>query len=214
MHIRIVAWAAGAVLLALLAAVPAGADGDFGPDTCLNGFVWREARPTDHVCVTPDIRTQTSQDNALAASRRNPKGGAFGPDTCLTGFVWREAYDGDHVCVTPATRDEAKTDNAQAVLRRDAITTTAIRDLPTLRWKVRSTQLNVGQARIYLFNIATRRSIRSWTVTVNQSATAPGGSFYVRLALLSCRSTPNAYFRVLDLASTRWSTRIPVCARV
>jgi hypothetical protein len=32
--------------------------------------VWREAVPGDHVCVTPDTRTQTAEDNNLASSRQ------------------------------------------------------------------------------------------------------------------------------------------------
>ncbi len=39
-------------------------------DTCLDGFVWREAVPADHVCVPPETRTQSQNDNALADSRR------------------------------------------------------------------------------------------------------------------------------------------------
>src|SRR3712207_3012039 len=45
-----------------------------GPDTCKNGFVWREARPSDHVCVTPANRQTTQDENALAASRVDPNG--------------------------------------------------------------------------------------------------------------------------------------------
>jgi hypothetical protein len=41
----------------------------YGPDTCKEGFVWREAWSGDHVCVTPAIRTQTQQENSLAPSR-------------------------------------------------------------------------------------------------------------------------------------------------
>jgi hypothetical protein len=44
--------------------------GAYGPDTCLQGYVWREAVPGDHVCVTPETRAQAAQDNSLAASRR------------------------------------------------------------------------------------------------------------------------------------------------
>jgi hypothetical protein len=40
-----------------------------GPDTCRAGFVWREARPQDHVCVTPETRTQAANDNQAASSR-------------------------------------------------------------------------------------------------------------------------------------------------
>jgi hypothetical protein len=79
---------------------------------CLQGFVWREAGPADHVCVTPAVREQARQDNAAAASRRTP--GAYGPDTCKAGFVWREAFGGDHVCVVPTVRTQAQSDNAAA----------------------------------------------------------------------------------------------------
>lgn len=86
-------------------------------DRCLQGYVWREARPSDHVCVTPATREQARQDNAAAASRVDPNGGPFGPDTCLVPWVWREAYSGDHVCVTVETRAQAAADNAQATNR-------------------------------------------------------------------------------------------------
>jgi hypothetical protein len=88
-------------------------------DRCLQGFVWREARPGDLVCVTPQVRGETAQENALAPSRRNPNGGPFGPDTCLQGFVWREAFAGDHACVPPPSRTRAAQDNAQAAARRN-----------------------------------------------------------------------------------------------
>jgi serine/threonine-protein kinase len=87
-------------------------------DTCVQGYVWREAVPRDHVCVTPETRAQAAQDNSLAASRRSPTGGAYGPDTCLQGYVWREAVPGDHVCVTPETRTQAAQDNSLAASRR------------------------------------------------------------------------------------------------
>lgn len=41
--------------------------GPFGPKTCANGFVWREATPRDFTCVTPDIRT------VVRAERANPQ---------------------------------------------------------------------------------------------------------------------------------------------
>ena len=90
----------------------------YGPDTCLQGFVWREAAPGDHVCVTPDVRQQTRIDNAQAAARRSPTGGPYGPDTCLAGFVWREAFAGDHVCVAAQTRTQAAQDNRWITVRR------------------------------------------------------------------------------------------------
>ncbi|CAF2615636.1 unnamed protein product [Rotaria sp. Silwood2] len=89
-------------------------------DRCLQGYVWREAKPSDHVCVTPTIRSQTKADNAAADSRRNPFGGDYGPDTCKQGYVWREAYSSnDHVCVLPATRTQVQNDNNQAADRRN-----------------------------------------------------------------------------------------------
>lgn len=93
-------------------------DGAVGRDTCRQGYVWREANQSDHVCVTPQTRSQTARDNRLAASRRNPNGGPFGPDSCLEGFVWREAFAGDHVCVAPEVRTQAAEDNRLAGSRR------------------------------------------------------------------------------------------------
>lgn len=84
---------------------------------CVMGFVWREARPNDFVCVTPAIRTQTRTENSLASSRRSPTGGPFGPDTCRQGFVWREAFPNDHVCVPASSREQARRDNAEAANR-------------------------------------------------------------------------------------------------
>ncbi|MGB3482143.1 MAG: hypothetical protein WBB07_07990, partial [Mycobacterium sp.] len=92
----------------------------FGPDTCIQGFVWREARTGDTVCVTPDVRARTAQENAAPLANRQPGGGASGPDTCLQGFVWRDAFAGDHVCVKPDIRAQAATDNAAAASRKQA----------------------------------------------------------------------------------------------
>lgn len=83
-------------------------------DRCRQGFVWREARPDDHVCVTPSTRSDTRDENTRAVERRAPHGGPFGPETCLVGFVWRDAYASDRVCVTPDRRRRASDDNAAA----------------------------------------------------------------------------------------------------
>lgn len=89
-----------------------------GPDTCKQGFVWREASQSDHVCVTTQTRAAAAEDNKHAAERRQPGGGASGPDTCKQGFVWREAIPNDHVCVTAQVRAAAANDNAHAAERR------------------------------------------------------------------------------------------------
>lgn len=89
----------------------------YGPDTCVAPYVWRETIPSDHVCVTGDVRDQAAADNAAAASRRNPNG-SFGSDTCVNSYVWREAFTGDHVCVLPQLRSQAAFENSQANLRK------------------------------------------------------------------------------------------------
>jgi hypothetical protein len=41
----------------------------YGSNTCRSGYVWREAKPGDVVCVTPEERQQVREDNAAARSR-------------------------------------------------------------------------------------------------------------------------------------------------
>lgn len=40
-----------------------------GPDTCKVPYVWREARPSDHVCVPVRERSQVASENGLARER-------------------------------------------------------------------------------------------------------------------------------------------------
>ena len=70
---------------------------------CPQGTVWREATPSDHVCVSPEIRAQTWSDN-----KTNPY------ESCPRGLVWREATSRDHLCVDPSTRAQTWNDNANA----------------------------------------------------------------------------------------------------
>ncbi len=93
----------------LVAPAPQG-----GGDGCRQGYVWREAAPGDHVCVSPATRQQSWSENSLAASRVNQVDHSYGPDTCQGGYVWREAVPNDHVCVPPPVRDQARGDNAAA----------------------------------------------------------------------------------------------------
>jgi hypothetical protein len=81
------------------------------PGLCKVGYVWRQAAPTDRVCVTPASRYQAAADNQLADTRRDPQS-AYGPTACKAGFVWREAFAGDMVCVTPEVRDLVRHENA------------------------------------------------------------------------------------------------------
>ena len=87
------------------------------PGTCVTGYVWRAARASDRVCVSPAVRSETAAENAQAAARRQPGGGPHGPETCRQGFVWREAFAGDTVCVPPPSRSRAAADNANAAAR-------------------------------------------------------------------------------------------------
>jgi hypothetical protein len=84
---------------------------------CLMGYVWREARAGDLVCVTGATRSRTWYDNSQAQSRWVD--GPYGPHTCVQGYVWREAFSGDDVCVTPDIRSQAQADNAAAASRRN-----------------------------------------------------------------------------------------------
>jgi hypothetical protein len=107
-------------IAAIAVALPAPAFADplpYGPDTCANGFVWREARDGDTVCVTPATRSQIAAQNANAGANKDPSQ-ASGPESCSQGYVWREAFDGDTICVTPATRSATLADNAAAASRR------------------------------------------------------------------------------------------------
>jgi hypothetical protein len=90
----------------------------YGPDTCKQGFVWREASRNDHVCVYPSSRSIVAQENQMASSRRSPHGGPYGPATCLNGYVWREAFPGDTVCVIPQRRTDVAHENTQARNRK------------------------------------------------------------------------------------------------
>jgi hypothetical protein len=58
----------GRLLLGMPAAVHAQ---PYGRDTCLQGFVWREATPGDHVCVSPQARSM-----ALGQNRNSYKAAA------------------------------------------------------------------------------------------------------------------------------------------
>lgn len=87
------------------------------PDACIEGYVWREAVPDDHVCVTPAVRADVIADNRMADTRRETRHGKR-PDTCKPGFVWREATPDDRVCVTLDTREQTARDNRDAATRR------------------------------------------------------------------------------------------------
>ena len=58
---------------------------------CKSGYVWRDAKDGDGVCVTPQDRAEAKAQNANAENNRRVGGGNYGPNTCRDGYVWREA---------------------------------------------------------------------------------------------------------------------------
>jgi hypothetical protein len=200
-----------AASLVAVAAAPAGAEGDHGPLTCLDGYVWRQATPRDHVCVTPEVRAQAAQDNALAPSRAGAASAGLAPGLCAPGYVWREAVPGDQVCVTPATWQQVHDDNRTAGWRRNALRvkigtyrTADGSDLP--RYWVHADGINAGVARVALFWPGRSRPAMSWPVTARRSAAIPGAELFLATRLPVCGDRPNAIVRVRDPSSRRWSS--------
>jgi hypothetical protein len=210
----------------------ASAAGDSGPDTCLEGYVWRDAVPNDHVCVIPATRSQAATDNAQAAARRDPNG-PYGPDTCISGYVWREAVSTDHVCVTPATRSQAWSDNATSSNRRASLNTWythwtvppnctgstctigSTDNIP--RFKINGDHFNLGQVYVGVFRLSDNSPIWATTLTATFHTGFVAGSFGVQAPVFDCGAIGapggiDAYLRVYDYITTRWSTPIYVHA--
>ena len=185
---------------------PASATSDHGPLTCLDGYVWRQATPRDHVCVTPEVRAQTAQDNRLAPSRASATSTTFGPDLCAPGHVWRDAVPGDHVCVTPATWQQVHDDNLTAGARRNALRVKIGRDAATGTYRVHADAINIGVARVGLFRPGQTTPARSWPVIARRSAKGPGGELSFDTRLPACTTHPDAIVRVRDPSSRRWSS--------
>lgn len=216
-----------ALLLALtLVTAPAHAGGDWGPNTCLDGYVWRQATPKDLVCVTSVTRSQVVADNAQAVARRNPAGGPFGPDTCVSGYVWREAASNDHVCVTTAIRSQTRADNTRASARRnslrvwhstytippschgDTCTITSTDDIG--RFRLHADHLNAGWVKVQLRRKDNNALRRKWRVRAGAAGYTPGARLNLATGVFNCRRAPDSYFRIQDPSSTRWSPPYPV----
>ena len=88
-----------------------GVPSDLNPETCAEGFVWREAMPEDKVCVTRRRREAVASANASGSRMR----------TCPSGQVHRLAAsrpgDSDILCVSPAERALVREENAAAYSR-------------------------------------------------------------------------------------------------
>jgi hypothetical protein len=191
----------------------------YGPDACLEGWVWRQAISSDHVCVTPAVRDQTAQDNGAAASRVNPNGGPYGPNTCLNGYVWREAYANDMVCVLPATRTQAANDNAQAGNRVASLSIWANTWSPGPNMypyiKVNGDHFNFGSIRVAIFN-SQNQLVQGWnTGTAQAQSPYVGGAWGWDFTINSCADevpagTSNGYAIAQDVTSGCYSAKVPV----
>ncbi|MFF4748673.1 hypothetical protein ACWD5R_02160 [Streptomyces sp. NPDC002514] len=194
-------------LLATTGAQASAADLPYGPYTCVNGYVWRTAVPSDLVCVTPQVRDQTATENSLAASRREPNGGPYGPDTCKQGYVWRETNPTDHVCVPPAARDQARADNGNAPWRlvdpgatpRGGVSVTTEYGYSTGAYlKATGNGLSPGgTVSFYAVGINTTGPFSLGQLTADASGRIPG---YQYVGFINCRSgvTQPATVVVLD----------------
>jgi hypothetical protein len=91
-----------------------GVPRDLTPETCAPGFVWREATPSDKVCVTRQRRAVVELANAS---------GTRGRPACPSGLSLREAVPrssgelGDNLCVSSAERNLVMQENAEAYSR-------------------------------------------------------------------------------------------------
>jgi hypothetical protein len=195
----------------------ASATGDYGPMTCLQGWVWRGAVSGDYVCVLPSVRSTNSYYNDHAASLHQP-----GSDQCLSGYTWRLVNSGDHVCVDPATRQQVIADNGQASLRRDSLniafsyesippSETCTGDICTQRpgsgpyYVLTLHQINIGPAIVRLYRSDNGAVKKSWSVNVPAAGYKPGGQLTMKTWAPACGRATDSYFRVYDSVSTRWS---------
>ncbi|MEU6998308.1 hypothetical protein [Nonomuraea sp. NPDC046570] len=176
------------------------------------GFVWRTARPSDLVCVTPDTRARTAEENRTRKSHWTI--GAYGPHTCVSGQRWREAFNGDDVCVTPEVRSQTLADNAQAAGRRVSAKlwiTTYRTQGNVSRLQLNGNHYNFGQVRLYLRYNGGGQYWSGTATAVAQPGHA-GGAWGKKTGKPQCpaSSTPNGYAQAYDVVSGRWSARVPV----
>ena len=95
----------------------------YDPDTCISGYVWREAYDGDHVCVTSNTCARPAvADNAAADSRFARNFLPYGPDTCIVGYVWRSANKRESLGGPPVRQQVAA-----GILSRRTPTATPVR---------------------------------------------------------------------------------------
>lgn len=194
------------------------------PDTCRSGYVWRAARSSDHVCVSPADRDRTARENATGVWH-----------ACTQGFVWREAYPGDYRCVIPGSRGANRVDNANAAYRLAwVIMTRWHHDAPPSNCQdgvgcstnqseyytagVRGYYLTPGaQVTVQIMNAATRQKLWSGRAIARSGGKGPGGSYDLDTGNLLCQGGTfakpyNAYVQVRENDGP-WSPRVPISYR-
>ncbi|WP_084963447.1 hypothetical protein [Thermoactinospora rubra] len=209
--------------------VPASsASADPGAETCRQGYVWRVARASDLVCVTPQTRDRVAADNAAKHSRWTD--GAYGPHTCVVPYVWREAFPGDDVCVSVQERQRAADDNRASAGRKvlaklwitkytiaprdngdGTATRTSTDDIARL--KLNGSHYNFGQVKLVIRWSHNDAVYWHGSVTAKSHTGHPGASFGYKTGKFDC-SAPgkpaNAYAYAYDTLSGRYSARVPV----
>jgi hypothetical protein len=197
--------------------------GNYGPDTCLEGWVWREAYTGDVVCVTPATRTQAAEDNAAASSRVVISRWPFKSKLCKSGYVWRQADPTDYVCVLPATAAQAQADNAQAANRRASLNIwLSTWTDPNLPWKtcaqgtntvgvvVNGDHFNLATVTVGIYNLVNNATLASVTLPAIASPPLIAGTFSLTFNIPYCApsldSFPDAFAQAYDHDSDRNST--------
>ncbi|MFF5208021.1 hypothetical protein [Streptosporangium sp. NPDC000396] len=194
------------------------------PDTCASGYVWRGARASDHVCVTPATRDRTAGENA----------GVW--HECTTGFVWREAYPGDHRCVVPDSRSQARSDNANAPYRLAWVIMTRrnhsappptcegnacshSNESPYQTVGMRGYYLTPGaQVTVRIVRSADGRVMWSGNTTAQAGGKGPGGNYSIDTERTVCQgglfAPPlDAYVQARENGGA-WSPRVPIAWRL
>jgi hypothetical protein len=86
----------------------------YGCETCVSPYVWRETSAADKVCVPPEARTRSAAENSNAMY--------VVQEMCPVPFVWREATRDDHRCVPVEIRTQVSNENAAGASRTQVST--------------------------------------------------------------------------------------------
>lgn len=193
------------------------AGGDYGPDTCLEGYVWREATRDDHVCVAPAKRDLAASQNADQATRHNPDG------TCKSPFVYREATPSDKACVSESQRLFARWDNRDGPKHRASLnvwfgpTYWVWRDTDIYSYflQLEGDHFNLGSNNIEVWVMRPKsdngKLVKLTTVSGTAMDGKVAGSILVKTGIDDFRKDGvknDSYFQVKDLITGRWSEKL------